>query len=152
MSYWNNTGTYQKEYEILYSELVPSMDNADTLEGELLRAISSIYYDAYNNGFYNNKSGPFNFLMDNFRSNLSSDFSGVIGSVVNTGGYSDLDVMIKTILDDSVDKIVHYIMTRDSLTPNTKDMYDYSDADVYIEEDDETEDCDDYNYEKDDDL
>jgi hypothetical protein len=151
MSYCNKTGTYQKEYEILYTELVPSMDNADTLEGELLRAISSIYYDAYNNGFCNNKSGPFNFLVDNFGSNLSSDFSRVIGSVVNTGGYSDLSDAIRLILEDSVDKIVHYIMTRDSLTPNTKDMYDYSDADVYIEEDEDDDDYD-YNYEKDDDL
>jgi hypothetical protein len=149
MSYWNKTGTYQKEYEILYSELVPSMDNASTLEGELLRAITSIYYDAYNNGFCNNKSGPFNFLVDNFGSNLSPEFFDVIGSAVNTGGYSHLSVMIKTILEDSIDKIVYYIMTRDSFTTNTKDMYDYSDAAVYIEEDKDDDDYD-YNYEKDD--
>jgi hypothetical protein len=52
-SYWNNTGVYQQEYDRLYKELVPNSGSADTLRGELIRAISRISYDWYNNGNIN---------------------------------------------------------------------------------------------------
>jgi len=49
-NYWNNTGELQAEYDALYKKLVPTKGEADTEEGELLRAISSLYYDYCNNG------------------------------------------------------------------------------------------------------
>lgn len=54
--YWDNRGKYQKEYDILWDELVPAEGQADTQLGELLRLVSKVYYDRYNNGFGN---GPF---------------------------------------------------------------------------------------------
>lgn len=53
--YWNNEGTYEKEYEKYWKELIPISGNADTIQGELLRCISSIIHDRYNNGFGNDK-------------------------------------------------------------------------------------------------
>ena len=49
-SYWNDTGLYQKEYEAFYDELVPQSNEADTNHGELIRCISRLTYDYYNNG------------------------------------------------------------------------------------------------------
>ena len=48
--YWNKQGKYSKEYEKLHNELVPGMGKADTIEGEVLRAASKIYYRHFNDG------------------------------------------------------------------------------------------------------
>lgn len=55
--YWDNKGKYQKECNILWNTLVPPHGPAGTWMGNLLIAMSKIYYDRYNNGFAN---GPFN--------------------------------------------------------------------------------------------
>ena len=49
-SYWNENGAYQKEYDELYEKLVPRSGEADTVHGEMIRAISRITYDYFNNG------------------------------------------------------------------------------------------------------
>jgi len=55
--YWNDSGKYQKEYEVLFDVLVPETGRALTVEGELLRCISRLYYDNFNNGRnYNEES------------------------------------------------------------------------------------------------
>lgn len=48
--YWNKQGKYSKEYEKLHDKLVPGMGKADTIEGEVLRAASKIYYRHFNDG------------------------------------------------------------------------------------------------------
>lgn len=60
--YWNDKGELQEEYKELYDKHVPMMGECETLAGEVLRASSRIYHDAYNNGFMNNTSGAWNFL------------------------------------------------------------------------------------------
>ena len=49
-SYWNKTGVYQEDYDKLYKIHVPSNGNAETLNGELIRSISRLYYEYCNNG------------------------------------------------------------------------------------------------------
>ena len=49
-SYWNHCGAYEKEYNELFEKLVPSSGDASTVHGELLRCISKVYYDFFNNG------------------------------------------------------------------------------------------------------
>ena len=49
-SYWDNNGAYQEDYNRLYEELVPSRGAAKTVSGELLRCMSRLTYDYYNNG------------------------------------------------------------------------------------------------------
>ena len=65
-SYWNRNGKYQKEFNRFDKMgLMPASGNASTLEGELLRCANNLYYDLYNNGCCNNKSGFWNFLVTN---------------------------------------------------------------------------------------
>jgi hypothetical protein len=52
-TYWNGNGRHQELYDRLYTELVPDSGPADTYYGEILRAISNVYYDVYNNGCAN---------------------------------------------------------------------------------------------------
>jgi hypothetical protein len=49
-SYWGDSGVYQNEYNKLYKEHVPADGNAKTLNGELIRAISRLFYEYCNNG------------------------------------------------------------------------------------------------------
>lgn len=49
-SYWNSTGAYQKEYDELYAKLVPTSGSAASLNGELIRAVTRLSYEFYNNG------------------------------------------------------------------------------------------------------
>jgi hypothetical protein len=45
-------GELEKRNEALYDKLVPSQGSADTVEGEMLRAINRIIYRYYNDGDY----------------------------------------------------------------------------------------------------
>jgi hypothetical protein len=51
-TYWNNDGKYQSLYTKLY-EQVPPEGKADKVHIDLLRNVSNLYYDLYNNGFGN---------------------------------------------------------------------------------------------------
>lgn len=48
--YWSKKGKFQKRYDELYETLVPSSGDAATEIGQILRFVSKIYYDIYNNG------------------------------------------------------------------------------------------------------
>ena len=48
--YWMGNGKYQKDYDELWERLVPARGNAATKAGEVLRAVSRIYYRWYNDG------------------------------------------------------------------------------------------------------
>ena len=47
-SYWNNNGAYSKELYELYNKLVPDTGNAQTVHGELVRAVCRLGYEYYN--------------------------------------------------------------------------------------------------------
>lgn len=49
-SYWNGDGAYQKEYNELYEKMVPGQGSCNTLNGELIRAVSRLSYEYFNNG------------------------------------------------------------------------------------------------------
>lgn len=53
LNYWNGNGKFQKEFDKLYKELVPSSGRAKTLRGEVLRAANKLYYERFNNGNIN---------------------------------------------------------------------------------------------------
>lgn len=52
-SYWNNTGRHQKLYNSLHKLIPASGSVEDNEELELVRVVSNIYYDLYNNGLCN---------------------------------------------------------------------------------------------------
>lgn len=53
LNYWNGNGKFQKEFDKLYKELVPSTGRAKSLRGEVLRAANELYYERFNNGNIN---------------------------------------------------------------------------------------------------
>jgi len=51
--YWQMNGAYQKEYDELWTKLVPGIGDAETTNGELLRTSAKLYHDYFNNGNMN---------------------------------------------------------------------------------------------------
>tara|TARA_R100001086_G_scaffold63867_1_gene29634 strand:+ start:13164 stop:13655 length:492 start_codon:yes stop_codon:yes gene_type:complete len=49
-TYWNDEGIYQTEYNELYKILVPDCGDAPTIQGELIRVVSRLNYEYFNNG------------------------------------------------------------------------------------------------------
>ena len=49
-SYSEGTGKHNKEYDELYEKLVPDAGEAPTVRGELLRCVSRLGYEYWNNG------------------------------------------------------------------------------------------------------
>jgi hypothetical protein len=64
--YWARLGKYQKQWDVLYDKLVPAWGKAPSVAGEVVRALSSLNHEAYNNGFGNDMTGPYFFLEDFF--------------------------------------------------------------------------------------
>ena len=52
-TYWSGKGRHQEDYDTLFKQLVPAQGKCETTRGELIRAISKLYYDLYNNGLCN---------------------------------------------------------------------------------------------------
>lgn len=52
-TYWNNKGKYQKQYEMLADMHIPIKGDSLTKQGQLLRCVSNLYYQRYNNGWGN---------------------------------------------------------------------------------------------------
>lgn len=52
-TYWEGKGKYQKLYDKLYESLVPPNGECDTDNGEIIRIVSRLYYDIFNNGGWN---------------------------------------------------------------------------------------------------
>ena len=54
--YWNSKGKYQNIHDKMYKEMVPKQGPSDTVQGELIRGISRLYYEYCNNGNCNAKN------------------------------------------------------------------------------------------------
>lgn len=49
-TYWNCRGEMQADADDLRHRLIPDQGHAPTGHGEILRCVSNVYYDLYNNG------------------------------------------------------------------------------------------------------
>ena len=149
-------GELEKRSDDYFNKLVPGHGNADTIEGELLRAINKIIYRYYNDGDYFYKgygaetAGPaVSFLMNsnelpiNLQQTLTSIFNKSIDAP-DKGYERLLKFALEKILDHIDSKDGNYteskedMLTYDSEYENDPD--DYDDYDEYDEyEDDEYE-------------
>ena len=126
-TYWNNNGLYQSWYDENFSKLVPNAGKSDTLAGELLRAISKVYYDSYNNGNMNNTSGAVNFLLKYSHLFTHGNLNDLreLYTVCNCScGELKIDE-----LERVTNAVIEYIQTEKESIENSEDMFDYSDDD-----------------------
>lgn len=139
--------------EPLYDKLVPGKGDADTVEGEMLRAINRIAYRFYNDGdkyfeYYGTETaGPAHSFLVNANHPLRSAMRKILDEPSGDASY---ERMIK----DALDMILDYIESRrGKYTKNTLGgIYDYEPEFEDEEEEDDYDNYDDYDDEEDDDY
>lgn len=139
--------------EPLYDKLVPGQGDAETVEGEMLRAINRIAYRFYNDGdkyfeYYGTETaGPAHSFLVNANHPLRSAMRKILDEPSGDASY---ERMIK----DALDMILDYIESRrGKYTKNTLGgIYDYEPEFEDEEEEDDYDNYDDYDDEEDDDY
>lgn len=137
--------------EPLYDKLVPGQGDAETVEGEMLRAINRIAYRFYNDGdkyfeYYGTETaGPAHSFLVNANHPLRSAMRKILDEPSGDASY---ERMIK----DALDMILDYIESRrGKYTKNTLGgIYDYEPEFEDEEEEDDYDNYDDYDEEDDD--
>tara|TARA_Y200000002_G_scaffold288508_1_gene242649 strand:+ start:1644 stop:2084 length:441 start_codon:yes stop_codon:yes gene_type:complete len=136
-TYWHRNGTYQADYDRLL-DLMPMSGKCETVAGEMIRAVSKLGHELYNNGMGNNSSGAVNFLMA--KGAISKGIYETIypmtrGRIYN--GYYDGDPL-QMAIEGAVDQTIKFILDNPILETqeNLEDMHDLSDEyeDLYDEE------------------
>ena len=136
-TYWNHQGKFQAAYDELVN-LMPASGKSDTVAGELVRSISRIGYQFYNNGMGNNVSGAVNFLRD--KGAIDPDTYDTIyeysrGRVYN--GHYNGDA-IQVAVERATDMTLEFITRNPVLLTmsNEQDMFDFEEPELYYDEDD----------------
>ena len=139
----------EKRNEPLFNKLVPGMGDAETVEGEILRAINRIAYRYYNDGdkyfegYGTETAGPAHAFLVDANHPLKSAMNQIFDEPISDREY-------ETMIDDALDMILDYIESRQGkYTKNTLgSIFDYEPH--FEDEEDEEDDYDDYDDEDDD--
>lgn len=107
-TYWTSDGRYQREYIFAFNQLVPNEGKADTYHGEVLRTLSRIYYDRFNNGGWNTSRKQLRFLMEWASEHMRSEVLAAIITRIHEETVTDeefeqlADAVIKWAYDTAV--------------------------------------------------
>jgi hypothetical protein len=125
--YWHEAGKYQADYARLCDELIPAVGKADTVAGEMLRSVTRLAYDLYNNGMGNNTSGAANFLLHHgVMDSADHDTIYPYTRGMLYDGHYEGDAL-QVAIERTIDATVELILAHPGLTTtvNTEDQFDY---------------------------
>jgi len=120
-TYWNNKGKFEKEYNFICTYFIPPEGSAYNLDAELVRCVSRIYYDIYNNDGCNlyNYQYFIEFVKEHIPDNIDKKkFNNVVGGIhalqdeENCYELDDLNSNFKPDLDYVVDVIVEMVYNK----------------------------------------
>ena len=137
--------TVETKINALFEEFVPASGKADTVAGEIIRAIARIGYRNYNDGDHLgvgygretcNPAGRY----------IAAKCSPEIARLVSDAWGIYDDDTYDVALGKLEEAVVKYIEEHPELkaAPNTEDMWDYRDEDEDVDRDDEEDEEDDY--------
>lgn len=135
-TYWDKPGKHQAQYDRLL-ELMPNIGSCSTVAGELIRAVTRLRHDLYNNGMGNNTSGAVNMLRE--LGTISEDTWAIIHPYTRgrlyEGEYGGDSLLVA--IESAVNSTVEHILAHPELetTPNTVDMFDWTEDDEIFCED-----------------
>lgn len=130
----------EQKINALFSELVPVSGKADTVAGEIIRAISRIGYRNYNDGDHVGVGYGKETCNPAARYLMRKAGDEVADAIADLWGLEPDDLYDKR-LAEVEEKVLRYIEQHPELkaTPNSEDMWDYRDSDEdrddYDEED-----------------
>ena len=139
-------GELEKRSNDYFEKLVPGQGNADTIEGELLRAINRIIYRYYNDGDFYYKgygtetAGPAHSFLINSTDiplEIQSTLKSIFSKIMSSSG--DEEKTYERLTEFALEKILDHIDSKDgNYTQSNEDMLKYDSE--FEDEDDEYED------------
>lgn len=120
----------EQKINALFSELVPVSGKADTVAGEIIRAISRIGYRNYNDGDHVGVGYGKETCNPAARYLMRKAGDEVADAIADLWGLEPDDLYDKR-LAEVEEKVLRYIEQHPELkaTPNSEDMWDYRDSD-----------------------
>lgn len=128
----------EQKINALFEELVPGSGKADTVAGEIIRAISRIAYRNFNDGDHIGVGYGKETCNPAARYLIKKAGEEVADTIADLWGVEPDDLYDEG-LADVEEKVLRYVEEHPELktTPNSEDMWDYRDEDVDDYEDDE---------------
>ena len=128
-TYWERNGKFQEDYDTLFDKLVPTEGKSESLQGEVLRAASRLYYRWFNDGDKIEYQGPlpcygtsvvnaFGFLIE-----YAADNNEKLHMLLNDLMAAKSDEEYEEILEEIADEAI-LIAKTEPLIPNDKNMLD----------------------------
>ena len=131
-TYYHSKGRYQADYDRLV-DLMPISGQSETVAGELIRAVSKLGHELYNNGMGNNSSGAVNFLFS--QNAISRDTYDTIYPLTRGrlyhGNYKGDDFQLA--VENAVDQTIELIRANPGLETqkNSVDMLELDDEEEF---------------------
>jgi len=116
--------TTEQKIDILFAELVPTRGNADTVAGEIIRAVSRIAYRNWNDG-------------DHVGVGYGKETCNPAARyLMRKAGADVAQAVSDTLLERVQEAVLEYIELNPELktTKNAEDMFDYRDPDEDIDD------------------
>ena len=122
-------GELEKRNKVLYDKLVPESGAADTVEGEILRAMNRLIHRYYNDGdkffegYGTETAGPAHSYLVNSKSAISADLDRIFSKIVHSNDHD-----YKQGIDAALALILDYVEKHEAegySEPNKEDMFDY---------------------------
>jgi hypothetical protein len=139
-------GELEARNEPLFDKLVPGQGTAETLEGEMLRAVNRLVYryyndgDKYNEGYGTETAGPAHSFLVNAVHPLRAKMDSIMDEEFKSDG--EYERMLKVVLGLVLD---HIESKEGEYTKNTQgDIFDYPSEFEDMEEEEDYDDYDDY--------
>mmetsp|Transcript_38467 Transcript_38467/g.69330 ORF Transcript_38467/g.69330 Transcript_38467/m.69330 type:complete len:203 (+) Transcript_38467:130-738(+) len=129
-TYWDSKGNgkYQNDYDRLV-DLVPEGGKADTLAGEIMRAVTKLNHNFYTNGTLNNSLDAINFLAMASVFDENDDILATMYPYAKKGMRKDYDCTfngdeVQMAVEHMVDRAIEFILAYPDLeyAENTIDM------------------------------
>jgi len=141
-------GTLEKRNNVLFGKLVPGSGAAETVEGELMRAINRLVYRWYNDGDYFYKgygaetAGPAHSFLTN-SNQIPFELQTTLESTFNKAMNADEDEY-ERLIKFALEKVVDHVEAtpEDEYTKLDKEMFDFESE--FEDEEDYEDDYDDY--------
>ncbi len=126
-TYWHRNGKHQATYSKLWDELIPPTGSAKTKEGELLRAMSRLYYRWYNDGdkiepmleesvIDSSALNAWNYIYSYEDERCETDWQNLALEIMHSG----TDEEYEKYLEEAADTVIEYVNSV-SGTPNDTD-------------------------------
>jgi hypothetical protein len=139
-------GELEARNKPLFDKLVPGQGTAETLEGEMLRAVNRLVYryyndgDKYNEGYGTETAGPAHSFLVNAVHPLRAKMDSIMDEEFKSDG--EYERMLKVVLGLVLD---HIESKEGEYTKNTQgDIFDYPSEFEDMEEEEDYDDYDDY--------